>query len=128
MNVRHLVCFAILLMLSPIVRASADDLSLSAPPKSEPSEKDADVQQLANMDLESLMNLQITAGTLTRTEQHLVPAAITSLDREDIDNANPRSLTELLDIYVPGLHWEHAMWEPFHIGIRGIISDREDKY
>src|SRR3954471_17367081 len=64
--------------------------SLSIIPKSEPnepSENAVDVSQLASMDLESLMNVQITAGTLTRTERHLVPAAVTVIDREDIDHS-----------------------------------------
>src|SRR3954454_12938403 len=87
--------------------SASSEFSLSPAVAQKPAAADPEVSQFAQMDLESLMQVQITAGTLTRTQRHLVPAAITTIDRQDIDNANPRSLTELVDIYVPNLHWEY---------------------
>ena len=34
----------------------------------------------------------------------------------------------MLDIYVPNLEVVRHHWEQTHLGLRGIISDREDKY
>src|SRR5436305_7623545 len=126
---RFAIPLLVVLSISQIAAAAAVQSSAATPTSQPATDGDGgEVGKLAQMDLESLMQVEISTGTLTRTERHLTPAAITFIDRQDIDNANPRSLIELLDIYVPNEHVEHAMWEPMHIGVRGIISDREDKY
>jgi iron complex outermembrane receptor protein len=122
-------------LTSPIAVAIAfvlfvQSFSASAATTTQPSadpDSNSDAARYAQMDLESLMQVEVGTATITRTEKHLTPAAITFIDRDAIDDANPRSLLELLDVYVPNEHWEYAMWEPTHLGIRGIISDREDK-
>lgn len=55
------------------------------------------------------------------------PAAVTRIDAETIWQTGARSMDELFDIYVPNVQWirHHAQR---HIGIRGIISDKDDKY
>src|SRR5689334_24226778 len=72
---------------APSTMAAGEDALSLAPPlpvKASASKADAEVSQLAQMDLEGLMNLEITTATLTRTQRHLVPAAITVIDRQDI--------------------------------------------
>lgn len=92
------------------------------------------VDELLNLDVDQLANVQVnlpvetTPATLTETRANIVPAAMTRISQEDIHRSGARSLNELLDIYVPSLQWVRHHWELSHLGMRGIINDREDKY
>ncbi len=81
------------------------------------------------MSLEELMNTEISgSGSLTKTTRRKVPATMTTITKEDIQRTGARSLDELLLITVPGLQKQFHRYEYEHIGIRGIMSDRDDKY
>jgi iron complex outermembrane receptor protein len=89
---------------------------------------DDDFDQLLSMNISELMNVKVTGiGTLTETRRSKVPAAVTQITSNDINNSGARSLHELLDIHVPGVQWIRHHWEFSHIGSRGIINDRENK-
>jgi outer membrane receptor protein involved in Fe transport len=92
----------------------------------------ADPKQSADLtekSIEELMNIEVkSSATLTETKPRLVPAAVTTITREDIQLSGARSLYELLDIYVPNLEWERQHWENDQMGLRGIIADRNGKY
>ena len=82
-----------------------------------------------DMSLEQLMETEITStATLTESPARMAPAAITTITQEQIQASGARSLFELLDIYVPNLQWIRHHWESDHLGLRGIINDRDDKY
>jgi len=82
-----------------------------------------------SMSMEELMRVEIpSSATLTEADPRLLPAAVTTITAEQIQASGARSLNELLDIYVPNLQWIRNTWEPDNIGLRGIISDRDDKY
>ena len=84
---------------------------------------------LTDKSLEELMNIPVrSTATLTQTKPRLVPAAVTTITEEQIKASGARSLFELLDIYVPNLQWIRHHWESDHLGLRGIINDRDDKY
>jgi len=81
-----------------------------------------------NMSLEELMNVPVTTITLTQTDRYMAPAAVTHIDRSMIDQANSRSLNDLLGVYVPDMEFADHTFEARHLGMRGIIGDRDDKY
>ncbi|HOQ03999.1 MAG TPA: TonB-dependent receptor [Anaerohalosphaeraceae bacterium] len=82
-----------------------------------------------DMSLEQLMEVRLdSVASLTKSSPRLVPASVTTITQEDIAASGARSLFELLDIYVPNLQWLRNTWEPDNLGLRGIISDRDDKY
>lgn len=84
---------------------------------------------LFDMSIEQLMKIQVnSSATLTQSEPRLVPAAVTTITEEQIQASGARSLFELLDIYVPNLQWWRNHWESDNMGLRGILSDRDDKY
>jgi outer membrane receptor for ferrienterochelin and colicin len=84
---------------------------------------------LTELSMEDLMNVEVVStATLTKTTPRLVPAAVTTITAEQINASGARSLFELLDIYVPNLQVIRHHWESDHIGLRGIINDRDDKY
>ena len=90
------------------------------------AEKSTDLTELS---MEDLMNVEIkSTATLTDTKPRLVPAAVTTVTAEQIKASGARSLFELLDIYVPNLQVIRHHWESDHMGLRGIINDRDDKY
>lgn len=91
--------------------------------------QDKTVLELLDLSLEDLMNIEVVgSGTLTKTTRREVPATITTLTQEDIRRTGARSLDELLLITVPNLQKQFHRFEYEHLGVRGIISDREDKY
>ena len=83
---------------------------------------------LARLSPEELRNLRVTSATLTDTDSRYIPAAVTTIDLEDIERSGARTLNELLQIYVPGLQLIRHHFNVSHLGTRGIISDTEDKY
>ncbi len=86
-------------------------------------------EDVFDMPLEQLMEIEVVStATLTQTKPRLVPAAITTITKEEIRSSEARSLYELLDIYVPHLQWSRHHWENDVMGLRGIINDRNDKY
>ncbi|HYO26308.1 MAG TPA: TonB-dependent receptor [Lacipirellulaceae bacterium] len=121
---------------------SADD----APPDEGAADEGAaedDLDKLMSMDIDQLVNVPVAnsavgplpdsvtlnTGTLTASAAAPVsPSTVTHISREMIEKSGARNLNELLDIFVPNLQVirHHAHYT--HIGIRGIISDREDKY
>ncbi len=88
------------------------------------------IKSLLGLSLEELMNIRIDAplASLTKTSQRLTPAAITTITKQQIENSGARSLNELLEIYVPNLQMMRHHWEISHLGLRGILNDREEKY
>ncbi|MGA1980697.1 MAG: TonB-dependent receptor [Sedimentisphaerales bacterium] len=107
----------LLLMFAPNVQLLAQQQDANKP------------KDVFEMSLEELMKVEIvSSATLTKTTQRLVPAAVTTITAEQIQASGARSLFELLDIYVPNLQWWHNHWEADNMGLRGILSDRDDKY
>jgi iron complex outermembrane receptor protein len=93
-------------------------------------QQDANTQgDIFEIPLEELMEVEIVStATLTQTKPRLTPAAVTTITAEQIRSSGARSLYELLDIYVPNLQWSRQHWENDQLGLRGIISDRNDKF
>ncbi|HEX9046921.1 MAG TPA: TonB-dependent receptor [Verrucomicrobiae bacterium] len=88
----------------------------------------AEPEELGGLDIEQLSRVKIVSATLTPTPARLVPAETCYLDQATIAQSGARNLNELLEIYAPNtqltLHNTHLD----HFGVRGIISDRDDKY
>lgn len=109
----------ILLLFSALIIFTATTQTFAAKQKTD----------LTDLSIEDLMNIEIkSTATLTDTKPRLVPAAVTTITAEQIQSSGARSLFELLDIYVPDLEWLRQHWEADVMGMRGIISDRDDKY
>ena len=102
--------------------------------KSDEKPAEDDLDKLMKLDLDQLQNVDVvqesTPAALTEvpSDRNIVPAAVTHITQEDIWRCGARNLNEVLEIYVPNLEWVRHHWEQSHIGLRGIISDREDKY
>ncbi|MBW8002278.1 MAG: TonB-dependent receptor plug domain-containing protein [Planctomycetes bacterium] len=94
------------------------------------TEGEDDDDEFFDMSIVDLMQVEIApVGTLTRTAgPRYVPSAVTKITQEQISMSGAHSLNELLEIYVPNLQFARQHWEGSHLGMRGIINDRDDKY
>jgi iron complex outermembrane receptor protein len=85
-------------------------------------------EEFGGLDIEQLSRVLIVSATLTPTLVRLVPAQTTELNDVLVRQSGGRNLNEVFEIYAPNaeliLHNTHLD----HFGMRGIISDREDKY
>ena len=103
------------------LRASAAD----APPAAK-SKGDADLMAL---DLESLSSEQVNnTASYTKTDEQHAPVTMTTLDAKVIEETGARDLNHLLEMEIPNAEFISHHSDQDHMGIRGTISDREDKY
>jgi iron complex outermembrane receptor protein len=85
--------------------------------------------ELLEMSLTDLMNIPVTSTSLTTVASGRVsPSTVTTITQKDIQNSGARSLIELLEIYVPNLQMILHQADARHMGLRGIISNLDDKY
>ena len=66
------------------------------------------------------------SASLTKAAPKEIPASVTVISQEDIQRSGARNLDELLEIYVPGFAYMYKA-QGAQMGIRGIISDRNNK-
>jgi outer membrane receptor for ferrienterochelin and colicin len=84
------------------------------------------VQELFDMSLDELMNVKVQTGTLTGIENLKSPVSVTVITSEEIKLTPARNIYDLIEVYVPGAIWMNHHDSP-HLGIRGIITDRNYK-
>jgi outer membrane receptor for ferrienterochelin and colicins len=81
-----------------------------------------------DLSLEELDGLRVSSGaSLTQTKAGRAPASLTLITRQMIEESGARGLDELLEIYVPNFTRLRHEWSADHIGIRGTISDLDNK-
>ncbi len=83
-------------------------------------------QDFFDLNLDDLARTDI--ATLTHTSARLTPAAVSTINQQQILNSGARSLNELLEQYVPGLQLISHNFGFSHLGLRGIMGDRDLKY
>jgi outer membrane receptor protein involved in Fe transport len=104
----NLIILVVWIVLSVSLHSSAEQQNPSG------------AQDFFEMSIEELMKVEVAStATLTETSPRLVPAAMTTITREQIKDSGARSLDELLEIYVPNLQIALHLWEPQHLGLRG---------
>jgi outer membrane receptor protein involved in Fe transport len=118
------IALALSVLLQPLPAAMADDSAGRNPIQSTNSEP----EEFGGLDIEQLSRVRIVSATLTPTQVRLVPAKTTFLDAATIAQCGARNLNELLEIYAPNTQLIAHNTHQDHFGIRGIISDRDDKY
>ncbi|MBN2209845.1 MAG: TonB-dependent receptor plug domain-containing protein [Sedimentisphaerales bacterium] len=82
-----------------------------------------------NPEMMLFMNVpEIISTSLTKTTNRLTPSTVTVITQDDIRASGARSLVELLDICVPNFQTTLHHVQPRNMGLRGLLSDRDDKY
>ena len=83
---------------------------------------------LFGLDLEDLLKIEVySPSAYTKISSVLNPASITVISSEDIRLTPARNINDLIEIYVPGAFYTTHN-EGSHMGIRGIMSDRNVKF
>jgi outer membrane receptor protein involved in Fe transport len=113
MNRIFYICFYILLLANSLF-------------SKENERKVADAETLFNMSFEDLLNLNVVSSSFIGIDKIKEPASVTLITSDDIALTPHRNLYDLLEVYVPGAIWMTHYDSP-HIGIRGIINQRNDK-
>lgn len=84
---------------------------------------------LLGMSMEDLINVRIaSSASLSPISQATLPNRVTRIERSLIALSGARSLNELLEMHVPGLQWINHSFGVSHLGMRGIVSTRDDKF
>ncbi len=86
----------------------------------------SDVDKLFDLSIEEMMNIKVVSSSFTGIDKIKTPASITLITSEDIALTPFRNLYDLLEVYVPAAIWMTHYDSP-HIGIRGLINQRNDK-
>ncbi|MBN1766670.1 MAG: TonB-dependent receptor plug domain-containing protein [Sedimentisphaerales bacterium] len=87
------------------------------------AQSDIDPDELTELTIEDLMNIEIeSSALLTSTTRRMNPSAMTTITREEIASSGARSLTDLLEIYVPNVQVVRHHWHMRTLGIRGIST------
>ena len=82
---------------------------------------------LMSMGLRDLLKVKATSSSLTEVKSDLSPVPVIIISQTDIELSGARNLDELLEIYVPGLIMMNKGSQGNALGVRGIISDRNNK-
>jgi len=81
-----------------------------------------------DLSLKELMEIEVyVPGAITTMAPLEIPASVTIINSKSIQLSPARNIYDLLEIYVPGAFWMNHEEGP-HPGIRGVISNRNDKF
>ena len=83
---------------------------------------------IMDLTLEELLDLKISSSTMLEVETREEPGTVLYFDRKAIAESGARTLNEFMEVHVPGVHLRNHIVSMPHMAMRGIISDRDDKY
>jgi outer membrane receptor protein involved in Fe transport len=92
------------------------------------SGEDLTVEELEGLSLEQLLGVKLKTGSFLELDLWRSPVTVTVIDRAKIGAASARTLSELLEIYVPGFYYRWS-WENLQVwGMRGVATERNTKF
>jgi outer membrane receptor protein involved in Fe transport len=106
--------------------ASAGVRAEDPPPEVDPATQH-DLLELRDMSLGELMSLPLSTGSFLELDMRTSPVSLTFIDRAQIKASAARTLSELLEIYVPGFQYLVNKWNGDIWGMRGVAADRNTK-
>jgi outer membrane receptor protein involved in Fe transport len=80
------------------------------------------------LSLSDLMDIKLQTGSFLELDMAKSPVSMTIIDREKIELAGANTLSELLEIYVPGFQYTINKWNGVMWGMRGVANDRNTKF
>jgi len=76
---------------------------------------------------EDLLFMEVPGVIVPLTNRSQIPASVTTITAEDIQITPAKNIIDLIEVYVPGALWMNHS-DGTQVGIRGVISDRRNKY
>jgi outer membrane receptor protein involved in Fe transport len=87
-----------------------------------------DPDGMDNFSLADLMNLKLQTGSFLELDLSKSPVSMTIIDRDKLKLSGARTLTEALEVYVPGFQYMFNKWNGTLWGMRGVANDRNSKF
>lgn len=84
-------------------------------------------EELSIMSLEELLDVNIKTGSFLELELRKTPFSMTVIDKSQIESYGGKSLSDLLEIYVPSFQFMSNKWNGTSWGMRGVAGDQNDK-
>jgi outer membrane receptor protein involved in Fe transport len=81
-----------------------------------------------DLSLSDLLDIKLQTGSFLELDLAKSPVSMTIIDREKIELAGANSMSELLEIYVPGFQYMYNKWNGVIWGMRGVANDRNTKF
>jgi outer membrane receptor protein involved in Fe transport len=75
-----------------------------------------------------LLNTPLKTGSFLDLDLRQSPVSLTIITKDQIDASGARTLSELLEIYVPGFQYMINKWDGTLWGMRGVATDRNTKF
>jgi outer membrane receptor protein involved in Fe transport len=101
-------------------------LNLYSNEKSAP-EEEKDYMTFNVHELDYLHDLKITSGSFLDLNLEKSAMSMSIIDKKMVTSSGARTLTELLEIYVPGFQYMFNKWNGTLWGMRGVAVDRNTK-
>lgn len=79
-----------------------------------------ELDELREMDLEELLRSEIKIASPVPLSMREAPGIVTLITRDEIINTGSRDLVDVLNLLVPGFHFEQSQFGPISISVRGI--------
>lgn len=83
-------------------------------------------EKLFELPFDELLQVKIASGTLVNIDDIKKPVSVTTITSRQIQQTPFRNLYDLIEVYAPGAMWMNH-WDSPSLGIRGVISDRNNK-
>lgn len=77
--------------------------------------------------LDYLLDLRVTSGSFLELDLETSPFSMTIITREQVRLCGARTMSELLEIHVPGFQYMFNKWNGTIWGMRGVANDRNTK-
>ena len=81
-----------------------------------------------DLSLSDLLNIKLQTGSFLELDLAKSPLSMTIIDKNKIELAGSRDISELLEVYVPGFVYMYNRWNGKIWGMRGVTNDRNTKF
>jgi outer membrane receptor protein involved in Fe transport len=93
----------------------------------EPVPADVNAEVLDQLSLSDLLTMPVTTGSFLELDLMKSPLSMTIISRDMVRSSGARTMSELLEIYVPGFIFNINKWNGTLWGMRGVVNDRNTK-
>lgn len=91
------------------------------------TEQEVLTNEMLTMTVEDIIALPVKTGSFLDIDKKLLSSSITIIDNNQINNSGARTLSEILELYVPGFQYMINKWNGTIWGMRGVAADRNTK-
>lgn len=91
------------------------------------TEQEVLTNEMLTMSVEDIIALPVKTGSFLDIDKKFLSSSITIIDNNQINNSGTRTLSEVLELYLPGFQYMVNKWNGTIWGMRGVAADRNTK-